>query len=608
MCFRARLQTKIGRHPITCIIGQAFRWSMIFLAVVAVVAVGAWLVLRDPGTVEVIPEGDTVLPKAQDRDVTVPKVAFRDVTKEAGIDFLHENGAVGDKYLPESMGPGCAVFDYDGDGDQDILLTNGRKWDAGTSGGPTMKLYRNDGGMKFADVTAEVGLDVSLYGMGVAIADYDCDGRRDIFVTTIYENHLYRNTEKGFVDVSTEAGVAGTSDAWSTSAAFFDGDGDGDLDLYVCNYVRWSQSIDRKLDYRLTGVGRAYGPPANYGGTFSYLFRNDGKGHFEDVSEAAGMHVENPTTGKPVAKTLGVVPTDIDGDRDIDLVVANDTVTNFLFVNQGDGTFTEESIVAGIGFDRQGRATGAMGIDVAAYRDDGTRGIVIANFANEMSSLYVAQDRGGLFLDEAISEGVGAPSRKVLSFGVLFLDVDLDGRLDLLQANGHLENEISQVQASQSYEQPPQLFWNAGPDARRTFVEVEPAKTGELSQPVVGRGLNVADVDGDGDVDVLLTQSGRAPRLLRNDQAQGNHWLRLRVVGEGCARDAYNARVEVRVGGKTLHREVRPTRSYLTQVETVLTFGLGAHAEVEQVSVQWPDGEMKEYGALEVDRVHVLER
>jgi len=588
-------------------IGKAFRVSLAVIVGLAVVIGGAaWWSGREP---EAPPaqEDNVVAPQAVVQDVEAPSLPFTDITRDSGIDFTHFNGATGDKFLPETMGGGSAFLDHDSDGDPDLLFVNSCSWPGSDAPTPAVcKLYANDGRGRFSDISAEAGVDVSIYGMGVAVGDADCDGDTDVYLTAVGPNLFLRNGGGTFTPA--EVGVAGDGKTWSSAAAFFDADADGDLDLFCGNYVQWSAEIDTELDYRLTGVGRAYGPPANYGGTFPYLFRNDGTGHFEDVSLASGMQVENPTTGKPVAKTLGVVPTDIDGDRDIDLVVANDTVTNFLFVNQGDGTFTEESALLGIGFDRQGRATGAMGIDVAAYRDDGTRGIVIGNFANEMSSLYVSQDRGGLFLDEAISEGVGAPSRKVLSFGVLFLDVDLDGRLDLLQANGHLENEISQVQASQSYEQPPQLFWNAGPEARRTFIEVGPEKTGELSRPAVGRGLSTADIDGDGDIDVLLTQSGRAPRLLRNDQSLGHHWLRLRLVGKGCARDAYNARVEVRVGGRTLHREVRPTRSYLSQVEPALTFGLGENALVEGVLVHWPDGESRDYGALEVDREHVLER
>ena len=358
---------------------------------------------------------------------------------------------------------------------------------------------------------------MSLYGTGVAVGDYDNDGDTDVFISALGENLLLENRQGVFADVTATAGVAGGEGTWSSSTGFFDYDNDGDLDLFVTNYVAWSKTIDMELNFTLNGQDRAYGPPNNYEGSFPYLYRNDGGGRFTDVSVESGVQVNNPATGRPMAKALALSFLDVDDDGYLDVLIANDTVQNFLFHNRGDGTFEEMGSIAGIGFDRAGNATGAMGLDVAHYRNDNQLGIGIANFANEMSSLYVSQSGGLQFSDEAIGEGVGAPSRKFLSFGLFFFDYDLDGRLDLFQTNGHLEDEINQVQSSQHYHQPAQLFWNSGPEARSCFVEVPSDMTGDLALKIVGRAAAYADIDADGDLDILLTQSGDRPLLLRND-------------------------------------------------------------------------------------------
>ena len=415
-----------------------------------------------------------------------------------------------------------------------------------------------------------------------------------------------------FEDVTAAAGVGGAETEWSSSSAFFDADGDGDLDLLVGNYVRWSREIDIEVGYQLTGVGRAYGPPLNYGGTTMDLYRNDGSGAFTDVSEEAGLHILNPATDTPVAKTLGLAPVDIEGDGDIDVVVANDTVRNFLLVNDGSGAFSEDGELYGLAYGRDGEATGAMGADAADFRNDGELGFAIANFANEMTSLYVSQGDPTLWSDEAITAGIGAPSRRVLSFGLFFFDYDLDGRLDLLQVNGHLEDDIEVVEPSQQYRQAPQLFWNAGPDAPATFVPVEPAPGDGLTMELVGRGSSYADIDGDGDLDVLLLQTGDRPLLLRNDQETGHRWLRflLRGDGERVNRDAVGAWVEVEqetvAGPVVQRRRVMPTRSYQSQVEPVVTIGLGEVASVDdltRVEVLWPDGSRQPVEVGGLDRV-----
>ena len=615
------------------VIGRALARS---LKVLAALAVAALLVYALRFIFRAAPEEAREIPVAAPRPVAaapeVPAVAFTDITAEAGIDFVHVNGAEGEALLPETMGAGGAFFDFDNDGDQDLLLVNSTEWrladvqgagaagvavSASARGGPTMALYENDGSGRFADRTVALGLATSFYGAGVAVGDVDNDGWGDLFVSAVGPNRLFRNVEgAAFEDVTAAAGVAGAADEWSSSSAFFDADGDGDLDLLVGNYVRWSREIDIEVGYQLTGVGRAYGPPVNYRGTTMGLYRNDGSGAFTDVSEEAGLHILNPATDTPVAKTLGLAPVDVEGDGDIDVVVANDTVRNFLLVNDGSGVFTEDGELYGLAYGRDGEATGAMGADAADFRNDGELAFAIANFANEMTSLYVSQGDPTLWSDEAITAGVGAPSRRVLSFGLFFFDYDLDGRLDLLQVNGHLEDDIEVVEPSQQYRQAPQLFWNAGPDASATFVPVEPAPGDGLTVELVGRGSSYADIDGDGDVDVLLLQTGDRPLLLRNDQDTGHRWLRflLRGDGERVNRDAIGAWVEVEqrtaAGPVVQRRRVMPTRSYQSQVEPVVTIGLGAAASVDdltRVEVLWPDGSRQPVEVAGLDRVVEVE-
>jgi hypothetical protein len=403
--------------------------------------------------------------------------------------------------------------------------------------------------------------------------------------------------------VTAAAGVAGDRQEWSASAGFFDSDNDGDLDLFVSNYVRWSREIDFAVDYRLTGIGRAYGPPTNFEGTHPYLYRNNGDGTFTEVSAAAGIRVANPATGAPVSKGLAIALIDIDGDGWIDVLVANDTTRNFLYRNRGDGRFEEVGFTTGVGFDSDGNATGAMGIDVADFRNEGRLGIAIGNFANEMSSLYMNGADPWQFTDEAIVEGIGSASRQRLSFGMLFFDYDLDGRLDLLQANGHLEDEINQVQPSQHYRQAAQLFWNAGPEHRSSFVRVPEASSGDLAEPIVGRGSACADIDADGDLDLVLTQVAGRPLLLRNDQDLGHHWVRFRLRGGGGNPDAIGARVELTAAGVTQRRRVMPARSYLSQVELPVTFGLGGNETVDAVRIHWPDGSRQDVRVDGVDRL-----
>ncbi len=592
------------------IIGKALRWSLaVAVALAVLIGGGLWWAGRAP---EDAPEQtiEREAPAAVETVAEAPTVRFADMTAEAGIDFVHFNGAEGDKLLPETMGSGAAFFDYDNDDDADLLLVNSTYWPHSTpaSPAPRTRLYANDGNGRFRDVSAEAGLDLSLYGTGVAIGDFDGDGWRDVFVAAVGENRLFRNEGGRFSDVTASAGLAGSAEEWSSSSAFVDFDNDGDLDLFVCNYVRWSKEIDLELDYRLTGVGRAYGPPLNYQGTFPYLYRNEGDGTFTDVSESAGVQVRNPATDVPVAKALAVAPIDLDRDGWVDLLVANDTVRNFLFHNQGDGTFAEVGELWGLAYGRNGEATGAMGIDAGYYRNDSELGFAIGNFANEMTSLYISQGDPTFYADEAIGEGIGAPSRLMLSFGVLLFDYDLDGRLDLLQVNGHLESEINAVDPSQTYEQPSQLFWNAGPEGRQGFVAVDLATAGDLAKPIVGRGSAFADIDADGDLDVILTQTGRPALLLRNEQATGHNWLSVALVDAQGNGDALGATVEVEAGGLRMSRQINPSRSYQSQSMAVAHFGLGSASAIDSVVVRWPDGTEQVVEPPTINQRFVVER
>jgi enediyne biosynthesis protein E4 len=601
-------------HQDDRIIGRALRWSLIALVVIGVtVGIGVLVLTRKPAEP---PAQITKLtaPVAPDRPrAEIPQTRFTDITASAGITFVHNNGAYGDKLLPETMGGGVAFFDFDNDGNQDLLFVNSTYWPdhIPTEKKPaTLALYRNDGKGHFTDVTTGSGLDVSLYGMGAAVGDYDNDGLVDVFISAVGGNRLFHNTGNGkFVDVTAQAGVGGSGKDWSTSCAWIDYDNDGKLDLFVCNYVRWSKEIDFEVGYKLVGIGRAYGPPMNFEGAFSYLYHNDGNGRFTDVSNLSGVQIKNPATGVPVAKSLGVAPIDLNSDGWIDLIVANDTVQNFIFLNQHDGTFIEVGALSGIAFDSYGNTRGAMGIDAARYRNDNTLGVAIGNFANEMTALYVSQSDPMTFTDEAISEGIGPASRLLLKFGIFFFDYDLDGHLDLLTSNGHLEEEINKVQKSQTYAQSAQLFWNAGASRTAAFVSVPPEKCGsDLFKPIVGRGSAFADIDQDGDLDVVLTQTGGPPLLLRNDQDLKHHWLRFKLTGTRCNRDAIGASVKVRAGGQTQFRQVMPARSYLSQSELPVTFGLAGIDRLEEVEVIWPGGETQKVENVRLDTVTTIEQ
>lgn len=583
-------------------IRKAFNRSVLTIITAVIAGYIIYLVIKKEPEPEPVAEEKITGPVITEQSaITVPKVKFTDVTDGAGIDFVHTNGAYGERLLPETMGAGAGFFDYDNDGDQDLILINASYWPfRPEQGRPTTRLYQNNGEGIFTDVSESSGLDLHSYGMGVVVGDYDNDGWDDVYITTLNKNHLFHNVQGKFVDVSDISGTAGFDEDWGTAAVFFDFDNDSDLDLYVGNYVEWSPQINMEIDFRVTGIGKSYSTPTHYGGARSRLYRNEGNGRFTDITHQSGIDVPG--------KALSATAVDYNGDGLLDLFIANDTVQNFLFVNKGGGNFEEVGALEGIAFNRNGKATGAMGIDTAWYRNDNELGVVIGNFANEMSSLFVTVDGQTPFADEALLEGLGADSRLALTFGLFFFDYDLDGRLDLLQANGHIENEINKVQPSQFYEQPVQLFWNcenlaendAGNECDNRLILVK--DTGDLATPVVGRGATYADIDKDGDLDVLITQPGREARLYRNDQQTGHHWLRIKLEGTADNRNAIGAVIELTANGITQRRLITSGRSFLSQVEIPVTFGLGRAEKVDRLLVTWPGGQQQLVDVDQVDR------
>ncbi len=594
------------------IIGKALVGSLFVLGIVGLIAGGVALAiyLRKPTVEDRKTEVALPQPRAVEQ-VVLPKIPLTDFTTEAGIDWKHVNGMEGEKLLPETMGGGVAVFDFDRDGDNDLLFVGGTSWPWAknpVADPRSLCLYRNDGSAKFTDITAEVGLKKSFYGCAPAVGDFDNDGWLDLYVTAVGKNWLFKNTAGNFVDISESAGVAGDETAWSSGAVWFDFDNDGKLDLFVCDYVLWSRELDLSLGFSLTGLGRAFGQPTSFTGTQSHLYHNEGDGKFKDVSKEMGIQVANPDTQVPVGKGLGVAAVDVNRDGWMDLVVANDTVQNFLFINRDGKAFQESGIPMGVAFDRAGNSTGAMGLDCGFLRNDDSLAIAIGNFANEPSSLYISRGPDQPFFDAAMASGLGPMSRLSLTFGMFFADLDLDGRLDIVCSNGHLEEEISKVQSTQEYAQAPQYFWNAGSAGSSELVALKASEVGEGAlKKMVGRAAAYGDLDGDGDVDIVLVCNGGPARVLRNDQKLENNWLRLKLEGTGKSnRDAIGALVTVKADGVTHRRFVTATRSYLSQCELAVTFGLGKAKKVDEVTITWPDGQTETLAGLEINRQHPL--
>ena len=508
-------------------------------------------------------------------------IQFRDVTRTSGIHFVHNNGAFGKKFLPETMGPGVAFIDCDRDGWPDIFLVNGMDWPGHVEKHSTPKLYHNNHDGTFTDITHLAGLDVEMFGMGVAVGDYDNDGYDDLFVTSYGQSHLFHNNgNHTFTDVTQKAGLLGPKE-FSTSAAWVDYDEDGRLDLVVDNYVQWTPETD--LYCSLDGKSKSYCTPESYKGTSVRLWHNRGNGTFEDATQKAGL-------GDPTSKTLGVAVLDFDNDGWPDLLFSNDTQPNKLYRNNGNGTFTEKAVVAGVAFSEDGVARAGMGVDAADYDHSGFPSLLITNFSNQMLSLYHNEGKG-LFVDEAPRSEIGRDSLLTLGFGCFFFDYDLDGWPDVLVANGHIDADIQHVQANVKYAMPPHLFRNIG---KGKFEEVTNSLGQAFASPRVGRGAAYADINNDGRLDLLLSTNGGPVYLFRNE-AQGaaasNRSLRIKLIGTKSNHDGIGSTVKLTAGGETQTQMLRSGSSYLSASELVLTFGLARNEKADTIEIRWPSGQ-----------------
>jgi hypothetical protein len=529
------------------------------------------------------------VPSASTSEAAASGVYFEDITRAAGVHFVHNNGAFGKKWLPETMGSGVAFLDYDNDGWQDILFVNGADWPGHGQHHSTLALYHNNHDGTFTDVTQKAGLAVEMEGMGVAIGDFDNDGYDDIFITSYGQNYLFHNDGHGsFTDVTKQAGLWGPNE-FSTSAAWVDYDRDGHLDLLVANYVQWSPETD--LYCTIDGKTKSYCTPESYKGTSLRLWHNRGDGTFEDATQKAGLY-------DPTSKNLGIAILDANQDGWPDIVVSNDTQPNKLYINNGNGTFTEKGVPAGIAYSEDGVARAGMGVDAADYDRSGYPSVLITNFANQMLGLY-HNERTGLFIDEAPNSSIGRASLLTLGFGCFFFDYDLDGWLDVYVANGHIDDAIERVQPRVKYAEPPHLFRNLG---NGKFDEVTAASGRAFASPRVARGAAYGDINNDGALDVVVTTNGGSAALFRNTSAT-NHSLRVKLIGTKSNRDGIGAVVRVTAGSDAQAAMLRSGSSYLSSSELVLTFGLGGHERADAIEVRWPSGQVDRASNVIADQI-----
>jgi hypothetical protein len=520
-----------------------------------------------------------------------------DATARSGITFQHNSGAFGKKYLPETLGAGCAFFDYNNDGWPDVLLVNSMDWPGHSSANPraprTMKLFRNNHNGTFTDVTQAAGLDIEMYGIGVAVGDYDNDGFADVFITCCGQSRLFHNNGNGTFSETTKAAGLDAYSGLSTSALWFDYDRDGHLDLLVGNYVTWSAEAD--IYCSLDGRTKSYCTPEAYPGATCWLFRNRGDGTFEDVTGKAGLH-------DPTSKSLGLAMIDYDMDGWPDIFIANDTQPNKLYRNNRNGTFSETGIAAGVAFSEDGVARAGMGVDSADYDNSGAPSLVVTNFSEQMVGLY-RNEGHGFFIDEGPSSAVGQSSRLTLGFGCFFFDVDLDGRLDVLVANGHIDETITRVESAVSYAETPHLFHNLGGGKFRDVV----GQVGDtFRHPKVARGAAYGDFDNDGDLDVLLTTNNGPAYLYRNDGAT-NHSIRFHTIGSRSNRDGYGANVRIWTPDGMRWLTVKSGSSYISQSDRSVTFGLGQFARIDRALIEWPSGQRQQLGRLDANRAYLVD-
>jgi hypothetical protein len=527
---------------------------------------------------------------AQNRAAAAPSaIHFEDITRAAGIHFTHNSGAIGKKWLPETMGPGVGFIDYDYDGWQDILLVNGSDWPGHVRKHSTLALYHNNQNGTFTDVTQKAGLAVEMYGMGVAIGDYDNDGYDDIFITTLGQNHLFHNNGNGtFTDVTKQADLSGPNE-FSTSAAWVDYDRDGKLDLVVANYVQWSPATD--ISCELDGKTKSYCTPESYKGTSVRLWHNRGDGTFEDATRKAGLY-------DVTSKSLGVAVFDANQDGWPDILISNDTQPNKLYVNNGSGTFTEKGVASGIAYNEDGIARAGMGVDAADYDRSGAASVVITNFSNQMLALY-HNERNGLFVDEAPQSDVGHASLLTLGFGCFFFDYDLDGWADLYIANGHIEDAIERVQPRVHFAEPPHLFRNL---TGGKFQEVTNSMGAAFASPRVARGAAYGDINNDGALDVLVATNGGPAGLFRNTGTT-NHSLRIKLIGTKSNRDGIGSDVRVTAGRDVQTKTLRSGSSYLSSSELILTFGLASHTQADAIEIRWSSGQVDTLKNIAADQI-----
>ena len=519
-------------------------------------------------------------------------IQFQDVTKSAGLTYTHYSGASGKKYLPETLGPGVAFIDYNGDGWQDLFFTNGKDWPGQRRQASTVQLFRNNKNGTFTDVTRSAGLSVEVYGMGIAVGDYDNDGDDDLFVSALGQSLLFRNNGGVFEDATKDAGLFGPNE-FSTSAAWVDYDKDGLLDLLVANYVQWTPQTD--IFCTLDGSSKSYCTPESYKGSSPRLWHNRGNGKFEDATAKSGLL-------DSTSKGLGVAVLDVNQDSWPDLLIANDTQPNRLYVNNKNGTFAERGTLSGIAYSEEGIARAGMGVAAADYDRSGYPSVMITNFANQMLALYHNQGNG-LFVDEAPRSEVGRSSLLTLGFGCFFFDYDLDGWQDIFVANGHIDRDIERIQSRIKYAQPPHLFRNIG---QGKFQEVTQSLGGVFSRPRVARGAAYGDYDNDGDLDIVMTTNGGPAVILRNDGGT-NHSLRIRLAGVKSNRNGMGAAVRATFGDETESEMMRSGSSYLSQNENILTFGLGKRLAADSVEVRWPSGQVDRLTNVRSGQVVVIQ-
>ena len=517
------------------------------------------------------------------------RIHLTDITRAAGIRFTYNNGGFGQKYLPETLGPGVAFIDYDNDGWQDIFLVNGTRWPGHKGEVTTPALYHNNHDGTFTDVTRKAGLAVPIYGMGVAVGDYDNDGYDDLFVTAYGQNHLFHNNGNGtFSDVTRKAGLAGPHEL-STSAAWVDYDRDGRLDLLVANYVQWTPETDKYCT--LDGKSKSYCTPEAYKGASLHLWRNLGNGRFEDVTKKDGLEDAD-------SKGMGIAVLDANQDGWPDFVLTSDTQPNKLYINNKNGTFTERGVLSGVAYSEDGLARAGMGVDAADYDHSGYPGLLITNFSNQMVSLY-KNDKDGMFTNVAPQTVIGRDTLLTLGFGCFFFDYDLDGWSDAFIADGHLDPDIERIQQRIRYAEPPHLFRNLG---NGRFDDVTAQMGASFNMPRVARGAAYGDINNDGAPDILIATNTGATELFRDD-GTSNHSLRIKLVGAKSNRDGIGAEVTVQAANGTQKQMLRSGSSYLSASELVLTFGLGSSPVADTIEIQWPSGAVERLKNIRADQI-----